>query len=102
MVFQFFNQPFLRLDICVKLIVIFFYFNFNFPDLSFKRVRPSKVAASCIFAARKTIQEIPDWNETLELITQYKSSDLEKITNHLILKISLKELKDNSIEVVPF
>lgn len=79
-----------------------FYFNFNSPDLSFKRVRPSKVAASCILAARKSIQEIPDWNETLELITQYKSSDLEKITTHLILRLSLTELKENSIEVVPF
>lgn len=68
-------------------------------DLSFKRVRPSKVAASCIYAARKSIYEIPDWNERLELITQYKSSDLEKIATHLILKVSLVELKESSMDV---
>lgn len=78
------------------------FFNFNFSDLSFKRVRPSKVAASCILAARKSFHEISDWNERLELITQYRSSDLEKITKHLILRLSLVELKESSIEVVRF
>lgn len=44
------------------------------------------MAASCILAARKSIRQIPDWNKTLEMITQYKPSDLDEITDNLVLR----------------
>lgn len=46
------------------------------------------MAASCILAARKSIRQIPDWNRTLEIITQYKPADLEEITENLILRLA--------------
>lgn len=68
--------------------LIFDYLDLTIGDLSLKRCRPSQVAASCILAARKSIRQIPDWNKTLEIITQYKPSDLEEITENLILRFA--------------
>lgn len=49
------------------------------------------MAASCILAARKSIRQIPDWNKTLEMITQYKVGDLEEITANLVLRLAITE-----------